>query len=69
MEKIAFWGWSYVKLHDEGNNVLPYNLTDAASFFDKMTSFWRSKYAAGVNHLATGTGASLASLLFSLLPT
>jgi len=68
-EKVAFWDWSYVKLSDEGNNVLPYHLTDAASFADKITSFWQPKYAAGVDLLATGTRTGLESILFSLLPT
>jgi hypothetical protein len=68
-EKLAFGDWSYVKLADEGINVLPYHLTDAAALGDKITSFWQPKYAAGVDHLATGTRTGLESFLFSLVPT
>lgn len=69
LEKLAFWDWSYVKLWDEGNNVLPYHLTDVNSFFEKITSFWQPKYASGVDHLSTGTRTGLESILFSLLPS
>ena len=68
-EKVVFLDWSYVKLHDEGNNVLPYHLTDADDLFDKILSFWQPKYAAGVDLLSTGTGTGFESLLFTLLPT
>jgi len=69
IERLGFWDWSYVKLWDEGNNVLPYHLTDAASLADKISSFWQPKYAAGVDHLATGTRTGPESFLFSFLPS
>lgn len=68
-EKLGFGYWSYVKFLDEGNNVLPYHLTDSNSLMEKISSFWQPKYAAGVDHLATGTRTGPESFLFSLLPS
>ena len=68
-EKLIFWDWSFVRLWDEGNNVLPYHLTDVGSLGDKVFSFWQPKYTAGVDLLATGTRTGPETFLFSLIPS